>query len=178
MDERVAESIRKWPDVPAVHGWLRLDARGRWHLVDRNAPGFDPVRDAAGSPITNAQIVEFIDRNYEADPEGRWYWQNGPQRVYVDIERAPLVLRVLEQGRRLVAHTGHEIRQVTGAALGDDGAVYLRTDRGPGVVHDLDLASLSIDEDQVQVLQQCHALEPLGSDVGESLGFEKRPRPD
>ena len=71
MDDLVRRAMQRWPDVPAVYGWLRLDRRGRWMLVDRGRLGFDEVRDAAGSPITSEQIVEFIGRNYQADPQGR-----------------------------------------------------------------------------------------------------------
>ncbi|TMH99667.1 MAG: DUF2946 family protein, partial [Betaproteobacteria bacterium] len=28
MDELVARSLAKWPNVPAVYGWLALDRRG------------------------------------------------------------------------------------------------------------------------------------------------------
>jgi len=144
MDDLVLRAMQRWPDVPAVYGWLRLDRRGRWMLVDRGRPGFDEERDAAGSPITNEQIVEFIGRNYQADPQGRWYWQNGPQRVFVDLELAPLVLRVLGSGpdARLVAHTGEPVSRVDGAWRTADGDLILATDLGPGAVHDLDLASL------------------------------------
>ncbi|HMN64893.1 MAG TPA: DUF2946 family protein, partial [Burkholderiaceae bacterium] len=41
MDEQVLHAMARWPDVPAVWGWLRLDRRGRWLLVDRGRPGFD-----------------------------------------------------------------------------------------------------------------------------------------
>jgi len=30
VDEAVLRSIAKWPNVPAVYGWLKLDRRGNW----------------------------------------------------------------------------------------------------------------------------------------------------
>ena len=30
MDEDVLRAMTRWPDVPAVYGWLSLDRRGRW----------------------------------------------------------------------------------------------------------------------------------------------------
>ena len=148
MDETVRRAMARWPDVPAVHGWLRLDRRGRWHLVDRGRPGFDPVRDAGGSPITNTAIVDFIDRNYLADADGAWYWQNGPQRVCVDLDTAPLVLRVTgdAHGPGLLTHGGERAQPRT-AFVDPAGTLYLDTDLGPGAVHDLDLAALDIDFD-------------------------------
>ena len=79
MDEIVARSIAKWPNVPAVYGWLELDRRGNWLIK--------------GERIGNAALREFIARNYEADEQGRWFFQNGPQRVYVKLAYTPLVVR-------------------------------------------------------------------------------------
>src|SRR5690606_35856163 len=90
MDEQVLRAMARWPDVPAAYGWLRLGRRGQWFLIDRNMPGFDERRHGEGSAIGNEQIREFIGRNYQADADGRWYWQNGPQRAYADLEAAPL----------------------------------------------------------------------------------------
>lgn len=147
MDDLVQQSMARWPNVPAVYGWLRLDRRGRWMLVDRGRAGFDEAVHGAGSPITNAQIVDFIGRNYACDDQGRWYWQNGPQRVFVDLETAPLVLRVFGSGTqaRLATHTGAAVRRVDAAWRSAGGDLILLTDLGPGAVHDLDLAALALE---------------------------------
>src|SRR5918996_1793270 len=79
MDEIVVRSLAKWPNVPAVYGWLSLDRRGNWLIK--------------GERIGNAALREFIARNYEADEQGRWFFQNGPQRVYVKLAYTPLVVR-------------------------------------------------------------------------------------
>ena len=181
MDEQVLRAMARWPDVPAVWGWLRLDRRGRWLLVDRGRPGFDEARDGAGSPIGNPQIAEFIGRNYAADEAGRWYWQNGPQRVYVDVESAPLVVRVFGTAPRLrlVAHTGQPIERVDAAWLGPAGEVLLRTDAGPAVVHDLDLAALALtlDGDAVVLEIDGRALRLEATDSPpDTLGFVATPR--
>ena len=150
MDELVLEAMARWPNVPAVHGWLRLDRRGQWMLVDRGRPGFDERLHGLGSPITSPQIVAFICRNYGCDDQGRWFWQNGPQRVYVDLEVAPLVLRVLGTGAqaRLVTHTGDPVGRVDAAWSSPEGELILETDLGPGAIHDLDLAALELTEDR------------------------------
>lgn len=80
MDDIVAQAMARWPDVPAVYGWLRLDRRGRW-LVK-------------GEPIGHRPTVDFIGRNYLCDARGRHWFQNGPQRVFVDIDHFPHVLRL------------------------------------------------------------------------------------
>ena len=84
MDEVVARSLAKWPNVPAVFGWLSLDRRGNWRIKEQK--------------ISNAALREFIARNYEHDERGRWYFQNGPQRVYVRLAYTPLVVRYEGQG--------------------------------------------------------------------------------
>lgn len=182
MDEQVIRAMARWPNVPAVYGWLRLDRRGTWHLVDRNAPGFDETRDGAGSPITSPPIVDFIARNYTHDDAGQWFWQNGPQRVYADVDAAPLVLRVLGQGEavRFVTHTGEQVEQVSAGWMGPEGEILLATDLGPAVIHDMDLGALSIDGDNDRPVIRAGAtrvtLLPT-SDPARSLGFVARPRP-
>lgn len=85
MDDDVKAALVRWPNVPAVAGWLSLDGRGRWHLH----PQGDAAEGGPGESITNTQILAFIERNYEHDDQGRWFFQNGPQRVYVRIDAAP-----------------------------------------------------------------------------------------
>ena len=77
MDETVLAAMAKWPGVPHVHGWLALTARGQWRL--------------GGEPIAHAALRGFIDRIYACDRRGRWFFQNGPQRVYVTLELAPFL---------------------------------------------------------------------------------------
>jgi len=117
-------------------------------LVDRGMPGFDERIHGAGSEITSPQIVDFIGRNYARDDQGRWFWQNGPQRVFVDLELAPWILRVVGSGpqARLVTQTGQPVGRVDAAWRTPEGDLLLSTDLGPGAVHDLDLAALDLEE--------------------------------
>ncbi|MGE0312450.1 MAG: DUF2946 family protein [Lautropia sp.] len=144
MDEQVLRAMARWPDVPAVYGWLRLGPRAVWYLIDRGAPGFDPVRDADGSPITSPPIIAFINRNYQADAAGAWYWQNGPQRAYARLSLAPLCFRVIgdDGPLALLSHTGHVASRIDEWLVDRDGNLYALTDVGPGVVDDRDLARL------------------------------------
>lgn len=182
MDDLVLSAMQRWPDVPAVHGWLRLDRRGRWMLIDRGQPGFDEQLHGAGSPITNEQIVAFIGRNYMCDDQGGWYWQNGPQRAFVDLDLAPFVLRVLGSGRqaRLVTHTGLPVAQVLAVMAGSAGDLFVRTEHGTGALHDLDLPQLELEFDDTQALRVWvdgteHAIETLVSET--PGGYQRRPRP-
>ena len=50
-----------------------------------------PFPQVKGSRILHDKLREFIHRNYAADERGAWFFQNGPQRVYVELEAAPFV---------------------------------------------------------------------------------------
>ena len=141
--------MARWPDVPAVYGWLRLDRRGNWYLIDRGQPDFDEARHGQGSLIRNQGIVDFIARNYQADRDGAWYWQNGPQRAYANLDIAPLVLRVFNQAQRqlLVSHCGESIRQILRVMQSPTGELLVASELGTGVVHDLDLGALQLEFD-------------------------------
>lgn len=144
MDQSVKQAIAKWPNVPAVYGWLSLDGRGRWHIHERG----DADAGGPGALITSPQILAFIGRNYESDARGRWYFQNGPQRVYVRLDAAPYILRVADTGIGLVTHTTEPINTVDAWWLDQAGQLYARTDLGGGMVDGRDLET---------VLAQLHA---------------------
>jgi hypothetical protein len=125
VDDVVLAAIAKWPNVPAVFGWLKLTARGEWRI--------------RGERIENRAIIDFIGRNYAVDSPGRWFFQNGPQRVFVELEVTPWVYR-LTPGAALTTHTGAQPETLDAAALLDDGRFVLVTDRGAGLVDDRDAA--------------------------------------
>jgi len=138
MDQAVKDAIARWPDVPAVCGWLSLDERGRWRLH----PQGDAASGGPGEAISNEQILAFIGRNYAGDAQGRWYFQNGPQRVYVRLDAAPYILRLAPSGTGLQTHTGLPVARVDAWWLDDTGRLYAVTAHGPGMVQDRDLAAL------------------------------------
>ena len=138
MDQSVKDALARWPDVPAVYGWLSLDARGRWRLHPQG-------QSAAGGPgesITNTQILEFINRNYEHDDAGRWFFQNGPQRVFLRLDAAPYVLRLSDDNSGLLTHTNQTVDSVAAWKLDDAGQLYAMTPLGAGIVLDRDLPPL------------------------------------
>ena len=141
MDDIVRQAMAKWPNVPDCFGWLGLDSRGQWHMRD------DPVQlqgsfqsgqpGAKGSVLRHEKLVEFIHRNYEADEQGRWYFQNGPQKVFIELEAAPHVWRLNERFEP-TSHTGQQA-QALQCLVDEIGRVYLNTDLGLGLVHTLDV---------------------------------------
>ena len=130
MDEIVIRGMLKWPDVPAVYGWLSLDRRGSWRI--KNVSG-------RFERIANPAVNEFIGRNYAADGDGRWYFQNGPQRVFVALDYTPWVYRLDDVGEGLLAHTGAAPRTLEALFIDDAGALLVEADMGVGVLLDRDL---------------------------------------
>jgi hypothetical protein len=130
MDEIVLRGMGRWPGVPEVYGWLALDRRGEWRLKSPASGAFER--------IGNRALREFIARNYAADARGCWFFQNGPQRVYVQLAYTPLVLR-LEDGR-LLDHCGHAFGAPAGVWLDDEGSIVLAGARGAALLDDRDLA--------------------------------------
>lgn len=130
MDEIVIRAMGKWPDVPNVYGWLSLDRRGSWLIK--------------GDRIANAGVTAFIGRNYAADERGRWFFQNGPQRVFVTLEYTPFVVHTAgDASTALETHIGQPIGKVSGAWVDETGSLLLRWGAGVGVLNDRDLAVAS-----------------------------------
>ncbi|MDI9332624.1 MAG: DUF2946 family protein [Alphaproteobacteria bacterium] len=94
MDDIVRQAMAKWPNVPHCYGWLGLDARGDWYMRDDATQAAGPFPQAKGSRLQHDKLIAFIARNYAPDEQGRWFFQNGPQRVFVDLEDTPLIARI------------------------------------------------------------------------------------
>ena len=141
MDDIVKAALKKWPNVPACYGWLALDARGDWYMRDDRVQAAGPFPQVKGSRINHEKLREFIDRNYERDEHGCWFFQNGPQRVYVELEAAPWIWRLEARpglAPSLRSHTGREAR-FDSALVDEAGRLYIATDIGLGIVHTLDM---------------------------------------
>ena len=129
MDDIVKQAMNKWPNVPNCYGWLGLDERGHWYLRDDAAQAQGPFQSglsgAKGSLLHHEKLIEFIHRNYAADAHGAWFFQNGPQRVYVELAATPLVWR-LSSDFKLTAQTGQET-QAHSCFTDEAGKVYFQT---------------------------------------------------
>ena len=187
MDEQVLQAMRRWPQVPACAGWLGLDARGQWWIRDAQAlpwpRGDEGVLDKQGaSRLLHEGLCGFVARNYQPDAQGCWYFQNGPQQVYVELEAAPLILRlqVDAQAARWSTHTGVDC-EVLEAWLDQRGRVWLRTSAGPGLLHSLDVVLLEPWLDEALTTLRLPgaaplALQPVQTEEVEScLGFSASP---
>ena len=133
MDDIVKQGMAKWPNVPAVFGWLGLDRRGHWLIK--------------GGRIANSIVADFIGRNYERDDRGRWFFQNGPQRVFISLDYTPFIYRLLWEPvpgapQRMETHTARAVTQVTSAWIDDAGIVLIESEHGVGLIDDRDLERL------------------------------------
>ena len=131
MDEIVLKAMMRWPNVPAVYGWLKLDIKGRWLLQ--------------GDPITNTTIKNFISRNYESNDKGQWYFQNGPQKVFVELEYTPYIYKIWRNSEnRLIAetHTGQAVNSPISCWLDEQGNLSIESELGIGAIEPTSLPTL------------------------------------
>ncbi len=125
IEDWARRALQRWPNVPHLYGWLRLDRRGRWLI--------------RGELITRPQIIETIAANYAFDARGCWYFQNGPQRGYMALDAAPLILSAPADGDALDTHLAKPAGKVSRVALDEGGGLWMVTQRGPGWLTDRDL---------------------------------------
>ena len=137
MDDLVQQAMAKWPNVPACYGWLGLDARGDWYMRDDQVQALGPFSKSKGSRLTHEKLMAFIARNYACDKQGQWFFQNGPQRVYVELEATPWIWRLQPDGS-IQSHTGTQARMQR-CIVDEHGRLYLDTEQGFGLVHSQDV---------------------------------------
>ena len=137
MDDIVKQAMAKWPNVPHCYGWLALDARGGWRMRDEAAQH----ANAPGDRLNNAALLAFINRNYASDERGCWYFQNGPQRVYVNLATTPYVART-DPSLGLVVQTGEALAPLEHAYMTPSGALLVQGGGKLAQVDDRDVAQL------------------------------------
>ena len=136
MDEIVRKAMEKWPNVPHCYGWLMLDARGAWRMRDEatRAAGM------SGDRIAHEALLAFINRNYACDDRGCWFFQNGPQRVYVNLGATPFIVQTDAQGA-FHLHTGEVLTQIDAGWVTDSGQLLLQSAGRLAQLDDRDLAA-------------------------------------
>jgi hypothetical protein len=122
MDDQVLRSLMKWPNVPDCFGWLALDRRGQWRMRDE----FTQQNKLPGQVIKHAALNEFIARNYACDALGRYFFQNGPQRVFISLDATPWIARIIpsDTGSQLINQC-HQAINPTGALSDEKGNIYI-----------------------------------------------------
>jgi hypothetical protein len=170
MDDIVKAALAKWPHVPHCYDWLALDARGHWYMRDERVQAAGPFPRIKGSRIQHEKLLSFIHRNYGCDEAGAWFFQNGPQRVYVELEAAPWVWRI-GPGAVLTTHTGVPA-VVRTSWLDEAGRLFIDSDLGFGLVHTLDMeaAADAVEAGHWQPREMAFAAMPA------QFGYQLRPK--
>ncbi|HLU02294.1 MAG TPA: DUF2946 family protein [Advenella sp.] len=139
MDEQVLGAMQKWPNVPAVYGWLSLNAQGDWLLHTQGG-----AREGqSGEKIANEQIRHFMNRNYAVNEAGEWFFQNGPQRVFVDLACAPYIVRLADDMQTLLTHNELPVTRISQWLLDAEGRLYMQTEHGAAMLAGRDMGQLS-----------------------------------
>jgi hypothetical protein len=122
MDDQVLRSLMKWPNVPDCFGWLALDRRGQWRMRDE----FTQQNKLPGQVIKHATLNEFIARNYARDELGRYFFQNGPQRVFISLDATPWIVRITpgDLGSNLINQC-NQVMEPTAALSDEKGNIYI-----------------------------------------------------
>ena len=137
MDDIVKQAMAKWPAVPYCYGWLALDARGNWRMRDEAAQ----KANAPGDKLAHTALIGFINRNYGHDDKGCWYFQNGPQRVYVNLEATPYIART-DPAQGFVLQTGQAMPMAEAVFMTDAGALIFHTGEVVAQLDDRDMAQV------------------------------------
>jgi len=87
---------------------------------------FAQANQLAGSVIQHVALNEFISRNYACDSLGRYFFQNGPQRVFITLDATPFIARIIpsQSGPQLLTQCGTEIKP-HGALCDERGNIYI-----------------------------------------------------
>jgi hypothetical protein len=156
MDEQVLRSLVKWPNVPDCYGWLALDRRGQWRMRDE----FTQQNQLPGQVIVHLALNEFISRNYARDSQGRYFFQNGPQRVFITLDATPWIARMIpsEQGTQLLTQCQTKI-EPTAALSDENGNIYIAGKITQTIYEDSDRGKFSIQESESAALLHDHDLD-------------------
>jgi Protein of unknown function (DUF2946) len=106
-------------------------------MRDDQTQALGAFTQSKGSRLLHEKLIAFIGRNYLSNKQGQWYFQNGPQRVYVELEATPWVWRLQPDGK-IQSHTGMEVRMQR-CIVDEHGRLYLDTEQGFGLVHTQDV---------------------------------------
>ena len=156
MDDQVLRSLVKWPNVPDCYGWLALDRRGQWRMRDE----FTQQHHLSGQVIVHQALNEFISRNYARDSHGRYFFQNGPQRVFITLDATPWIARIIpsNQGTQMLTQCQNSLEPR--AALSDEnGNIYIVGKVTQTIYEDSDRGKFSIQEGESIALLHDHDLD-------------------
>lgn len=145
-------------------------------MRDDKVQAAGPFAQSKGSLLKHEKLIDFIQRNYSADDspqshaKGQWFFQNGPQRVYVELEATPLIWRV-SADFNVHDHTGVAAR-LQRCVLDEHGHLYLEATSGFGLVHTQDMGYAADAIEQGLWAPQ----ELLSAELPKRFGFVRSPQ--
>lgn len=77
--------------MPYCYGWLFLDRRGHWRMRSE----FAQKNHLPGEKIHHLGLIEAIVSHFAIDEKNQYFFQNGPQRVYIDLAYTPYIARLI-----------------------------------------------------------------------------------
>src|SRR5207247_9709439 len=101
-----------------------------------------------------------------SDSAGRWFFQNGPQRVYVTLAYTPLVVHY--EGETLRDHRGRAFA-ARAQYLDDEGSVLVEGEGTIALLDDRDIARYAARADALQRINR--------GEIQARFGFVKEPQP-
>lgn len=103
MDKATIQARIKWPNIPRCYGWLSLDRRGSWRLKNE----FAQQHQLPGEEVVHPALKRAIQTHIAIDANHQYFFQNGPQQVYIDLAYTPYIVRLIpdaEHGWSLQTH--------------------------------------------------------------------------
>lgn len=153
MDDQVLRSLIKWPNVPDCYGWLALDRRGQWRMRDE----FTQQHNLPGQVIQHNVLNEFIARNYACDELGRYFFQNGPQRVFITLDATPWIVTIIpsNNGHQLINQC-YQAMEPTAALSDENGNIYIAGNVGQIVCNSINNNNNSFIKSDRQTIALLH----------------------
>jgi hypothetical protein len=152
VDQSTISAIAKWPDVPYCYGWLFLDRRGSFRI--RNE--YSQKHHLPGELIKHSGMCDSIRRNIYIDPHNQYFFQNGPQRVYLSLAYCPYVVRFIPSQQYdwvLQNHLSQEIHP-TRCFLDEKGNILLEFIAS--IIQCSNTSQLSFTETQIRSIALLH----------------------
>jgi hypothetical protein len=139
-------------------------------MRDERAQAGGAFAVSKGSQLKHDKLIDFIGRNYLVDAHGCWYFQNGPQQVFVELEATPWVWRIDPDGT-VRTHTGLPT-VVEECWVDENGKVYLACPVGFGLLQSQDVAwAAQAIEQGLWAVQACQSAE-----LPAQFGYVKSPQ--
>jgi hypothetical protein len=87
---------------------------------------FTQQNNLPGQVIRHQSLNEFISRNYARDTQGKYFFQNGPQRVFITLDATPWIVRMIpsDQGVQLLTQCQSPL-EPTAALSDENGNIYI-----------------------------------------------------